>query len=139
MTVFDQIFNDCALQVGLSWYLVENNPDRSAQAQNNYKFPCIWRNMNEPTQPLFDNFQRFEKELSLYFCEVGFTKLAKTTVNENTHNLMLKYIAFKDLMQRKGVELSFTSKPFPNWKQTNYDEYGIVFNLTAKYTVCQTT
>lgn len=138
MTAFDTIFNDCANAVGLSWFIVENNPDRNIKASTQYNFPCIWRNFNEPTQPLFDNQQRFEKEMSLYFVQIGFDKRTKETINEHLHDFLLKYIAFKDLMQRKGIELSFTSKPFPNWKQTNYDDYGIVFNLTARYSLCLT-
>lgn len=138
MTAFDQIFSDCAKAVGLAWFIVENNPDRNIKAATQYQFPCIWRNFNEPTQPLFDNQQRFEKEMSLYFVHVGFDKLPKEKVNEYLHDFMLKYIDFKDLMQRKGIELSFTSKPFPNWMQTNYNDYGIVFNLTARYSLCLT-
>jgi len=139
MTAFDKIFSDCAKQVGLAWFIVENNPDRNIKAATQYQFPCIWRNFNEPTQPLFDNHQRFEKEMSLYFVHVGFDKLTKEKINENLHDFLLKFVSFKDLMYRKGIELSFTSKPFPNWKVTNYDEYGIVFNVTAKYSsVCLT-
>lgn len=138
MTAFDKIFNDSAKAVGLDWFLVEDVPDRTTHAAKQYKFPCIWRDFNEPVQPLFDNGQRLERDLSLYFVQVGFSKLPKEKVNENIHDLMLKYIDFKDLMQRAGVELSFTSKPFPNWKQTNYDDYGLVINLTAKYSLCLT-
>jgi len=138
MTAFDQIFNDCAKSVGLAWFLTENLPDQNIRAGNQYKFPCIWRNFNEPFQPLFDNSQSYEREMSLYFVHIGFDKLAPEKINENILDLMYKYEAFKDLMQRRGILLSFSQKPFPNWKQTNYNEYGIVFNLTATYSKCLT-
>lgn len=138
MTALDTIFNNSAKAVGLAWFIVEDVPDRTQHASKQYKFPCIWRNFNESITPLFDNGQRVEREMSLYFVQIGFSKLTKETINENIEDLMTKYIAFKDLMNRAGVELSFNGKPFPNWKQTNYDEYGLVINLTARYSLCLT-
>ena len=138
MTNFDTIFNQSAESAGLATFIVENMPDRATHAATQYKFPCIWRNFNETFQPLFDNQQRYEREMSLYFVHIGFSKLSKETINVNIESLMAQFLVFKDKMNRAGVELLLNGKPFPNWKQTNYDEYGIVFNLTARYTICPT-
>ena len=138
MTAFDTILNNSAKAVGLNPYIIEDIPDRNAKANINFKFPAIWRNFNEPFQPLFDNNQLYEREMSLYFVHVGFDKFSKELINEHIQEMMYKYEIFKYLMQRAGIMLTFTSKPFPNWKQTNYNEFGIVFNLTATYSKCLT-
>lgn len=138
MTQFDIIFDSCAKQSGLAWYLVDKLPQAGVQGAKQYKYPCIWRNFNEQFQPLFNLTRQVEREMSLYFVEIGFTKKTKEMINEDFENLMTKYVSFRDLMYRRGIDLQFTQKPFPNWKQTDYDEYGIVFNLTAKYSECLT-
>lgn len=138
MTAFDTILNNSAKAAGLNPYIVADLPERNAKANINYKFPAIWRNFYEPFQPLFDNNQQYERQMSLYFVHLGFDKYSKEIVNEHILDLMYQYEKFKDLMQRAGIMLTFREQPLPNWKQTNYNEFGIVFNLTATYSKCLT-
>jgi len=138
MTNFDTIFDSCAKQVKLNWYLVEKLPQSNLQASKQYKFPCIWRNFNEPFQHLKNETRQIEREMSLYFVEIGFKNKSKELINEDIEGLMEDFLDFRDLMYRRGIDLQLTSKPFPNWEQTDYSDYGIVFNLTATYNECLT-
>ena len=136
MTQFDTIFDSCAKQSGLAWYLVDKLPQSGVQGAKQYKYPCIWRDFYEPTKPLFNLTKQIEKTMNMYFVEIGFSKKTKEIINEDFENIMNRYIVFRDLMKRRGIDLQFISIPLPNAKATDFDDYGITFNLTATYSQC---
>jgi hypothetical protein len=138
MTTFDTIFEAAAKTAGLSWLFVFDNKDRNIKVDRAMEtLPCILRSFNETLQPMFDPMQRVEREMSLYIIHVGFTKHTSEQLNINLEDIMTRFITFREAMRTAGVEVTITQKPFPNWEQTNYNEYGYVFNLRCKYSICQ--
>jgi hypothetical protein len=138
MTKFDTIFNDSAIGAGLSWVFMYDNADRSIRIDSEVTdYPCILRSFRESTVPLFDAQQRWEKQLLLYIVHTGFASDTSEQLNENLEEIMLKFIQWRELMRRAGVEVTINSKPFPQWEQTDDEEYGYIFDLTCKYSICQ--
>jgi hypothetical protein len=138
MTKLDTIFDTCASASGFSWIFVYENADRNVKVDRDIDvYPCILRAFNEPTVPLFDAQSRMEKEMSLYIIHKGFTQQTAEEININLEEIMTKFVAFRELLRRAGVEVIMNGRPFPNWERTNGDEYGYVFNLTIRYSICQ--
>lgn len=137
MTTFDTYFDLAAKEADLSWCFVYDNSSRNIEIDRKLnKFPVIFRSFSEPLQPNFNKRNSFDREMSLYICEVGFDNATSEVLSSNLELIMSKFIIFRNFLRRKGIELTFTQKPFPNWMQTNYKEYGYVFNLTANYSTC---
>ena len=138
MTNFDTIFNAAAEAAGLSWVFVYENTDRTLKVDSEVRdYPCILRGFRETVQPLFNARQQWERTMNLYIIHAGFRNDTAEQINENLEEIMSAFIVWRESMRRSGVEVTLNSRPFPNWEQTNLDEYGYVFELTCKYTVCQ--
>lgn len=137
MTVFDTIFQECAFESGFSWSFVYGQKDKNIITDRNITdYPCILRTFNEPLQPLFDPQQRVSRDLNLYIIHLGFKKDSSEDINVNLESIMLNFVAFRELLRRKGIDVVLNSKPFPNWQTLDCDEYGYVFNLTCTYSLC---
>lgn len=138
MTNFDTIFDNACNAAGLSWLFIYDNKDRNLKVDGEMTdVPCVLRWFREEVLPLFDQLQRVERTMLLYIVHVGFESTSSEDINENLEDVMNKFIAFRDYMKRAGVEVAINGRPFPQWEQTDYDEYGLVFNLTVKYSICQ--
>lgn len=139
MTQFDTIFSESAKSAVINWCIVDSLTEQAQQTLKVKKYPCIWRNSTEEkTTPLFDNLDRVQKRMSLYFVELGFNKVTQESRNENMEALLERFLVFRDKMKRSGIEVELDGDPFPNWRQTNLEDYGIVFNITCKYKLCPT-
>lgn len=138
MTNFDNIFNDACNAAGLSWLFIYDNKDRNLNVDGEMTdVPCVLRWFREEVLPLFDQLQRVERTMLLYIVHVGFESTTSEDINENLEEVMNKFIVWREYMKRAGVEVTVNGRPFPQWEQTDYDEYGFVFNLTVKYSICQ--
>ena len=139
MTNFDTIFDTAARAVSLDWVYVYNNADRNIRISREVeKYPVIFRAFSEPLLPLFDAQERVQRDMMLYFAHVGFSQCTAEEMAEHIETLMNQFIAFRELLRNAGVEVNLQGSPFPQWEQTNLDEYGLVFNLSVKYSICQT-
>ena len=138
MTAFDTIFKNSCEQAGFGTYIFADNPDRATHAKYITKYPCAWRTLNEPLTPLYDNFNRVQRDLSVYFVELGFDKSTKEKINESIESMFDKFLVFRDLMQRSGIELTMNGAAQPSYMTTNFNEFGLIINLTAKYNLCLT-
>jgi hypothetical protein len=138
MTDFDTKFNEAAEIAELSWVYVLSNQDRNTTIDSKQiTYPCIFRSFSEPTKPLFDMLQRYERDMSLYIVAIGFQKATTEQISEDLEDIMARFVILREELRRRGIEIEFKETPFPNWEKTEIDEYGIVFNVTAKYTICQ--
>lgn len=138
MTNFDTIFDNACKQSGLSWLFVYDNKDRNIKINGELTdLPCVLRWFREETLPLFDQLQRVERTMLLYIVHVGFDSTTSEDINENLDSVMNQFIQWRNYMKRSGVEVTINGRPFPQWEQTDEDEYGLVFNLTVKYSICQ--
>lgn len=137
MTKFDEIFDNATTTANIDWVFVYSNADRNISVDSKvYDYPCIFRAFRETVNPLFDNRQNVEREMMLYIVHVGFADETAEQLNENLQEIMDKFIIWREAMRRAGVEVTINGRPFPNWEQTDLDEYGYVFNLTVKYSLC---
>jgi hypothetical protein len=138
MTQFDTIFNQAACDAGFSWTFVYSNSDRSMKIDRTITdYPCILRAFREETLPLRDPLERWEKQLNLYIIHTGFESDTSEQLNMNLEEIMRSFLVWLDTMERNGVDVTINGRPFPNWAQTDLDEYGYVFDLTCRYSVCQ--
>lgn len=137
MTNFDTIFNAAAKAAGLSWVFVYENTDRTLKVDSEVRdYPCILRSFRETVQPLFNVRQQWERTMNLYIIHAGFRNDTAEEINEHLEEIMSAFVVWREYMRRDGIEVTISGRPFPNWEQTNLDEYGYVFDLTCKYTVC---
>jgi hypothetical protein len=138
MTTFDTLFDAAAEAAKISWAYVYNNADRNIRIDREIqKYPCIFRAFSEPLLPLFDTQQRVQRDMLLYFAHVGFQHFTAEEKAEHIEGLMNQFITFRESLRSVGVEVNLIGSPFIQWEQTNLDEYGIVFNLSVKYSICQ--
>lgn len=138
MTNFDTIFDNACKHSGLSWLFVYDNKDRNIKIDGELTdLPCVLRWFREETLPLFDQLQRVERTMLLYIVHVGFDSTTSEDINENLESVMNQFTKWRNYMKRSGVEVTINGRPFPQWEQTDADEYGLVFNLTVKYSICQ--
>lgn len=138
MTAFDTIFKQSAESAGFGTYIFRSEPDRTTHAKYMTKFPMAWRTINEPQTPLYDSFDRVQRDVSVYFVHVGFDRLTTEAVNEGLEDIITRFIEFRDLIQRAGIEVIQNNPAQPSFKTTNFDEFGFIINLTFKYALCLT-
>lgn len=138
MNKFDTIFNAAAQAADINWIFSYDNADRNLKIDGEiFDYPCIIRMFREPVQPLFDSRENVERGLSLYIVHVGFEDATSEEINEHLDEIMAKFVLWREAMRRAGVEITINGRPFPAWELTDLDEYGYVYDLTAKYSTCQ--
>lgn len=144
MTQFNTIFDECAKKSGLSWDFIFGDRDSNTIVnRNREEFPNIQRSFSEPLKPIFDQLGRVSREINLYILNLEFFDTNNNIISEDVgaglDDIMLKFISFRNLMRRKGIEIELTRTPYPLWQQFDCNEYGYVFDFNAIYSLnlCQ--
>lgn len=138
MTQFDEIFHSAATQADLSWVFVYDDADRNLKVDGEITdYPCILRLFRESVLPLFDAQEGVQRSMSLYIAHTGFEADTSEQINENLEDIIRAFIVWREAMRRAGVEVSINGNPYPSWELADMDVYGYVFDLTVKYSICQ--
>ena len=134
MTIFDTIFNNACIEAGFTQYIVYSNKDRDIKTDRHVtSFPALFRQFTEELRPLFDEQQRYERNMVLYCAHVGFIKATPEDISVNLEDIMDKFVVFREYLRRHNIQVEFTNSPFPQWEVTKVDDYGYVFNLKLTY------
>ena len=137
MNVIDTIFDRACQTANLTWNFVYDDANRSLKVDGEVmQYPCALRLFRESVLPLFDQQQRVERSMNMYIVHAGFDSDTSEKINENLDEIMSAFVVWRDAMRRSGVEVVINGRPFPAWELTDLDEYGYIFDLTLKYSLC---